>query len=189
MFNQHAAVNLLDYYTTIEIIISLFIAGLLALVYKNIHYSKQRKRNSYWSLGLLLIINLIEWTSVMLDGFSGQYRMWLVINKFLNHSLIPFLGYFVIHIWVRHSKYDRLLAVLLPGNVLFQLASIATGWTFSIDQKNNYYHQGRYYYVYFIICIIVMFAIVSAYHQFEQKTFSDDRLFMFYTFFVFFWGS
>ncbi|MFK5656241.1 hypothetical protein ACIA4K_06645 [Lactobacillus delbrueckii subsp. bulgaricus] len=188
MFNQHAAVNLLDYYTTIEIIISLFIAGLLALVYKNIHYSKQRKRNSYWSLGLLLIINLIEWTSVMLDGFSGQYRIWLVINKFLNHSLIPFLGYFVIHIWVRHSKYDRLLAVLLPGNVLFQLASIATGWTFSIDQKNNYYHQGRYYYVYFIICIIVMFAIVSAYHQFEQKTFSSDCLFMFYTFFVFFLG-
>lgn len=32
VFNQHAAVNLLDYYTTIEIIISLFIAGLLALV-------------------------------------------------------------------------------------------------------------------------------------------------------------
>ncbi|MGZ1215592.1 hypothetical protein ACXO5H_06120 [Lactobacillus delbrueckii subsp. bulgaricus] len=157
------------------------------MVYKNIHYSKQRKRNSYWSLGLLLIINLIEWTSVMLDGFSGQYRMWLVINKFLNHSLIPFLGYFVIHIWVRHSKYDRLLAVLLTGNVLFQLASIATGWTFSIDQ-NNHYHQGRYYYVYFIICIIVMFAIVSAYHQFEQKTFSGDRLFMFYTFFVVFLG-
>lgn len=42
VFNQHAAVNLLDYYTTIEIIISLFIAGLLALVYKNIHYSKQQ---------------------------------------------------------------------------------------------------------------------------------------------------
>ncbi|MCD5444217.1 hypothetical protein LOB24_07675 [Lactobacillus delbrueckii subsp. lactis] len=123
----------------------------------------------------------------MLDGFSGQYRIWLVINKFLNHSLIPFLGYFVIHIWVRHSKYDRLLAVLLPGNVLFQLASIATGWTFSIDQ-NNHYYQGRYYYVYFIICIIVMFAIVSAYHQFEQKTFSGDRLFMFYTFFVVFLG-
>lgn len=123
----------------------------------------------------------------MLDGCSGQYRIWLVINKFLNHSLIPFLGYFVIHIWVRHSKYDRLLAVLLPGNVLFQLASIATGWTFSIDQ-NNHYHQGRYYYVYFIICIIVMFAIVSAYHQFEQKTFSGDCLFMFYTFFVVFLG-
>ncbi|MBT8838532.1 hypothetical protein BTH84_05595 [Lactobacillus delbrueckii subsp. bulgaricus] len=35
-----------------------------------------------------------------------------------------------------------------------------------------------------------MFAIVSAYHQFEQKTFSDDRLFMFmfYTFFVVFLG-
>ena len=30
VFNQHAAVNLLDYYTTIEIIISLFIAGWLA---------------------------------------------------------------------------------------------------------------------------------------------------------------
>ncbi|WP_231542299.1 hypothetical protein, partial [Lactobacillus delbrueckii] len=88
---------------------------------------------------------------------------------------------------MRHSKYDRLLAVLLPGNVLFQLASIATGWTFSIDQ-NNHYYQGRYYYVYFIICIIVMFAIVSAYHQFEQKTFSGDRLFMFYTFFVVFLG-
>lgn len=39
VFNQHAAVNLLDYYITIEIIISLFIAGLLTLVYKNIHYS------------------------------------------------------------------------------------------------------------------------------------------------------
>ena len=127
MFHQRAAVNLLDYYTTIETIISLFIAGLLALVYKNSHYSKQQKRSSYWSLGPLLIINLIEWTSVMLDGVSGQYRIWLVINKFLNYSLIPFLGYFVIHIWVRHSKYDRLLAVLLPGNVLFQLASIATG--------------------------------------------------------------
>ncbi|WP_270237692.1 hypothetical protein [Lactobacillus delbrueckii] len=75
----------------------------------------------------------------------------------------------------------------MPGNVLFQLASIATGWTFSIDQ-NNHYHQGRYYYVYFIICIIVMFAIVSAYHQFEQKTFSGDCLFMFYTFFVVFLG-
>lgn len=91
VFNQHAAVNLLDYYTTIEIIISLFIAGLLALVYKNIHYSKQQKRSSYWSLGLL-------------------------------------------------------------------------------------------------ICIIVMFAIVSAYHQFEQRTFSGDCLFMFYTFFVVFLG-
>lgn len=33
-----------------------------------------------------------------------------------------------------------------------------------------------------------MFAIVSAYHQFEQKTFSGDRLFMFYTFFVVFLG-
>lgn len=187
MFNQHAAVNLLDYYTTIEIIISLFIAGLLSLVYKNSHYSKQQKRSCYWSLGLLLIINLIEWTSVMLDGVSGQYRIWLVINKFLNYSLIPFLGYFIIHIWVRHSKYDRLLAVLLPGNVLFQLISIFTGWTFWIDQ-NNHYHQGRYYYVYFFICIIVMFAIVSAYHQFEQKTFSGDRLFMFYTFFVVFLG-
>ncbi|MFZ2332654.1 MAG: hypothetical protein WAX41_06100, partial [Lactobacillus delbrueckii] len=73
------------------------------------------------------LINLIEWTSVMLDGVSGLYRIWLVINKFLNYRLIPFLGYFVIHIWVRHLKYDRLLAVLLPGNVLFQLASIATG--------------------------------------------------------------
>ena len=60
VFNQHAAVNLLDYYTTIEIIISLFIAGLLALVYKNIHYSKQQKRSSYWSLGLLLILNLLR---------------------------------------------------------------------------------------------------------------------------------
>jgi hypothetical protein len=134
VFNQHAAVNLLDYYTTIEIIISLFIAGLLALVYKNIHYSKQQKRNSYWSLGLLLIINLIEWTSVMLDGFSGQYRIWLVINKFLNHSLIPFLGYFIIHIWVRHSKYDRLLAVLLPGNVLFQLASLLPAGPFRLTR-------------------------------------------------------
>ncbi|MDA3801924.1 hypothetical protein ACXO4I_04790 [Lactobacillus delbrueckii subsp. bulgaricus] len=34
-----------------------------------------------------------------------------------------------------------------------------------------------------------MFAIVSAYHQFEQKTFSGDCLFMFYTFFVFFSGD
>ena len=33
-----------------------------------------------------------------------------------------------------------------------------------------------------------MFAIVSAYHQFEQKTFSGDCLFMFYTFFVVFLG-
>lgn len=31
-----------------------------------------------------------------------------------------------------------------------------------------------------------MFAIVSAYHKFEQKTFSGDCLFMFYTFFVVF---
>lgn len=31
-----------------------------------------------------------------------------------------------------------------------------------------------------------MFAIVSAYHQFEQKTFSGDCLFMFYTFFMVF---
>lgn len=46
----------------------------------------------------------------------------------------------------------------------------------------------RIHYVYFIICIIVMFAIVSSYHQFEQKTFSGDRLFMFYTFFMFFLG-
>lgn len=53
---------------------------------------------------------------------------------------------------------------------------------------NNHYYQGRYYYVCFIICIILMFAIVSAYHLFEQKTFSGDRLFMFYTFFVVFLG-
>lgn len=33
-----------------------------------------------------------------------------------------------------------------------------------------------------------MFAIVSTYHQFEQKTFSGDCLFMFYTFFVVFLG-
>lgn len=33
-----------------------------------------------------------------------------------------------------------------------------------------------------------MFAIVSAYHQFEQRTFSGDCLFMFYTFFVVFLG-
>lgn len=46
----------------------------------------------------------------------------------------------------------------------------------------------RIHYVYFIICIIVMFAFVSTCHQFEQKTFSGDRLFMFYTFFVVFLG-
>lgn len=33
-----------------------------------------------------------------------------------------------------------------------------------------------------------MFAFVSTCHQFEQKTFSGDRLFMFYTFFVVFLG-
>lgn len=33
-----------------------------------------------------------------------------------------------------------------------------------------------------------MFAFVSTYHQFEQKTFSGDPLFMFYTFFVVFLG-
>ncbi|APG71400.1 hypothetical protein LD731_04540 [Lactobacillus delbrueckii subsp. delbrueckii] len=104
------------------------------MVYKNIHYSKQQKRNSYWSLGLLLIINLIEWTSIMLDGVSVQYRIWLVINKFLNHSLIPFLGYFIIYIWVRHSKYDHLLAVLLPGNVLFQLASLLPAGPFRLTR-------------------------------------------------------
>lgn len=70
----------------------------------------------------------------MLDGVSVQYRIWLVINKFLNHSLIPFLGYFIIYIWVRHSKYDHLLAVLLPGNVLFQLASLLPAGPFRLTR-------------------------------------------------------
>ena len=73
VFNQRAAVNLLVYYTTIEIIISLFIAGLLALVYKNSHYSKQQKRNSYWSLGLLLILNLLRLKSQESGGHPAHY--------------------------------------------------------------------------------------------------------------------
>ncbi|GHW00355.1 hypothetical protein lacNasYZ03_00420 [Lactobacillus nasalidis] len=183
IFDQQSGFDLTDYYTVIELINFLFIAGLISLVYKNSHYSKREKRSCYWSLGLLLVIDLAEWISFMLNGGPGIYRVCHVICKFVNYSLIPLLGYCIIHIWMHRSKYDRLLQILLVGNTALQFTSIFTGWIFYID-GHNVYHEGRFYGLYLCICLIVMAVIVLAFHHFEQSVMGSDRLFMFYTFFV-----
>lgn len=150
------------YYTEITFLMIIVLIIMIFIIAKNDLLSKQQK-TSLTQLYLMLIwATGFEWMAVFLNGKPSNTIFLHSIVKAMEYSLVPFLCIHFLNV-MDLKKENKWLLYLVGANVLLQVSSISTGWTFYIDE-NNVYQHGAFNWVYTVVCIFCsMYTMIKCF--------------------------
>lgn len=154
---------MLGYYTAVVAMSCLTLVVLTILVYENGRLTKKMKIRFYETYAMIMVSMLAEWAGVAMNGAPAWTMGIHAVLKCVDYIVTPVAGVlFARQVSVRDGwgKSKKLLFILL-FNIILEISSIFTGWTFYIDEHNVYYH-GPFYLVYVIIyCISIGYVILE----------------------------
>ena len=164
-----------QYYTGVVVLSLMALAALTVLVWENGRITREKKKVFLRAYFVVLIVALAEWMGVILNGAPGSTRELHIAVKCLDYCFTPFLGLLFIQQVMTGNRITKMLYVLLAANILLQIISAFTGWTYYVDADNYYYH-GSYYLIYIIIYIISFLSAVVQFIIYGQKFSRQNRM-------------
>ena len=154
---------MLGYYTAVVAMSCLTLVVLAILVYENGRLTKKMKLRFYDTYAMIVVAMLAEWSGIVLNG-APQWTMGIhAILKCVDYIATPVAGiFFARQVSMSDGwKKNKKLLVIMLLNMILEIVSIFTGWTFYIDEK-NFYHHGPFYFVYIIIyCISIVYVLLE----------------------------
>lgn len=146
---------MITHYTAITLISAFAMLIMLVCVQNSQFILHDRKRYFQALFLLILLTDLSEWLAAALIGAEPGWRGLHIAAKFWELLLTPFVPFVAMSAATgRRTPFWCFLPVCL--NVVLQIASLATGCVFSIDDANAY-TRGPMYLVY---CALFIFEAV-----------------------------
>lgn len=150
------------YYTEVTFVMIFVLVIMILIISKNNLLSKQQKKSLTQLYLLLICATVFEWMAVFLNGKASSTILFHGIVKALEYALIPYLCIHFLNV-IDLKKKNKWLVYLVGLNVVFQLSSIITGWTFYIDE-NNVYRHGAFNWVYTVLCVFCgMYTMIKCF--------------------------
>lgn len=156
------------YYNAIVIFSLSSLAVLAVLIRENGRMQSETKRNLYQTYCALGLAMLMEWLAVRLNGAPEWTRSLHSVVKCLDYIFTPLVGIMFIRQMAQDGRHVRFVRTILAVNCLLQVSSIFTGWTFWLDE-NNEYHHGPLYLAYILIYLCVLLFVVYQFREFGQR--------------------
>lgn len=155
------------YYTEITFVVIAAAVVMMLAVSTNNLLSKARKQSIMKLVILLIVTAVIEWFGVFLNEKPMSTARLHSVVKALEYALMPYLCTQILNIADLNVK-NRWLRVLLLSNVLYQVTSIFTGFSFYIDE-NNVCQRGTGYGLYTIFYLICSFYVLHRYIKYGKR--------------------
>jgi diguanylate cyclase (GGDEF)-like protein len=109
----------------------------------------------------LIVIDLVTW---VFDGIPGFWSgltvhstnlLLFIMEPFASAFWVLYANYLVFHDDQRIARLKKQLSVPLLFNAALSIASLSTGWFFSINGQ-NIYQRGNFYWVHLLFCMVLM---------------------------------
>ncbi len=122
------------------------------LVSENNRFDKKTKHTFYLTYLFVMLSGIGEWGGVFLNHAPNSLRWLHAAMKLLDYTATPMAGICFAMQVSRAERPYRTAGAVMAFNILLQLASLYTGWTFYID-ADNVYQRGPLYWIYVVIYI------------------------------------
>lgn len=157
-----------SYYNAIVILSLSSLAILAVLIGENGRMQAETKRDLYQTYCVLGLAMLMEWLAIQLNGAPEWTRPQHSVVKCLDYVFTPLLGIMFIRQMAQDGRHVRFVRTILAVNCLLQVSSMFTGWTFWLDE-NNEYHHGPLYPAYTLIYLCILLFVVYQFREFGQR--------------------
>lgn len=154
---------MINNYTAIVILSCLTMCVLGILVYENARFEKTTKHQFYLTYAFIIVATLSEWSGIALNGAPAWTSGIHSIVKCIDYIITPMVGacFGFLLLDKEERKKHKWLPVVLSANVVLEVVSIFTGWTFHINEQ-NYYCHGPLYFIYTLVyCIAIIYMLIS----------------------------
>ncbi len=160
-----------DYYSSIILIswMSLWVLGIL--VWENNRIKESDKKIFYISYLLIGLSALAELIGLKLNGNENVPAQVIILVKAMDYILTPLAGGAIVAQLRIKNVLTKVLTGILCLNMVFQIASVFTGWMISIDANHCYSHGPLYVFYmaeYFSILVIVIIQFVMYGFKFSR---------------------
>lgn len=178
-------------YDLLYIEINLFCVCILVLLLHKarLNYRRQTEQLLFSNVtlnGVLLLFLDFLW--ILLDGksFPGAYEILTLINAgyFVETAVLAwgwfsYIDYCLGHKIHHHSLWRKLSLVPMVALIVLSVASIWTGWIFSVDDFNHY-HRGELYLVQPLLVYIYLFwaMAMSLAQAFKRKNYAERNIYL-----------
>lgn len=151
---------MMNYHTSIIIIILLALTVLSILISENNRMFRTKKRIFITTNILIALAAIVEYIGVGISGNESIPQGVIVAVKAAVYTLTPMTGGVLIMLMQEHNKNNRYLFGAFILNAVIQIISAFHGWMVVVDE-HNYYAHGPLYPVYmiFYLSIILIFMI------------------------------
>lgn len=176
-----------NYYLVLIVFVCMSMMTLVVMTIEDTMLTKKHKRQFYYTYVTIAVASLAELFGVYLNGAGENMRALHEFVKCADYILTPSAGFFLIQT-LRPGKYmQRFLFSILSVNILIQVISLFTGWTFYLDE-NNYYRHGSLYICYVLIYCLMILAVIIQFYLFGVRYKTKNRLGLFLILFLIFVG-
>ena len=170
--------SFLDYYTFSDITLTLFLIAIFILVLFDQHHHRRFKIYSYHVLVSLLLYNFFDWLSIyLINSPPNTDRLFHFIKAF-EYIFGVGIGYFIA-LYLRPGKKNWLLHSVFGLNIIYELASVYTGWNLSIAPNKAIKH-GPYHFVITLIWVIILIVIADSFNHFSKGISKKQKYFTYY---------
>ena len=155
-----------ELYTSVLIVECLALAILGVMVWHNQQLSRNEKLRFTLTYIVLSLSAIFEWLAIYLNGSDASLRWLHIAAKCLDYTLTPAVAFFFVRQVAQLKRIEPFFLVLLGLNMILQIVSCFTKWTFYIDDSGVYQHgilHPIYIAVYVLaICYVVLGFVVYA---------------------------
>lgn len=159
---------MIQLYTGVLIIECLALGVLCALVCYNRQLSKVEKIRFCLTYVVLVLTATVEWLAIYLNGRDENLRPLHIIAKCLDYILTPAVAVFFVRQVAQLKRIEPFFLILLGLNVILQIVSCFTHWTFYIDEA-GYYQHGPVHWIYIAIYIIAIAYVILGFIVYAKR--------------------
>ncbi len=127
-------------YTAILIVECLTLAILCVMVWHNQQLTKNEKFRFTMTYIFLSLSAFFEWLALYLNGSDSSLRWLHITAKCLDYVVTPAVAFFFVRQVAQLKRTEPFFLVLLGLNLILQVVSCFTHWTFYIDDNGVYQH-------------------------------------------------
>lgn len=117
---------------------------------------------------MVTIAMIVEWLGIYWNHAAEWTRIPHAVVKCLDYIATPMAGICFLNQVTGRTKFPRIIWGVNTFNVIFEVISIFTGWTFYIDE-NNVYQHGPYYFVYIVLYLVIFITVFIEFVEYGKQ--------------------
>ena len=165
----------MDFYSAIIGLSCVILLVLGVLVKENGRFSVEVKRRFYRTYAVIALSSLAEMIGIFLNGAPELTRIPHVLVKCMDYIFTPYAAVCFARQVSQENKWIKSFRLILCGNVILQLLSCFTGWTFYVDEANYYVH-GPYHFLYVGVYVLAVLFVAVEFYLYGRKHTRGNRL-------------